>query len=336
MKVDLNTKALMRNAYRITADRRHTCLRIRVPGGHLAARHLILIQQIAEEFGNGTVHITIRQGFEIPGILFENIPAVNRALQPLLTALEVAIGVPLADTSAGYPAAGTRNISACIGNRVCQFANFDTTALAQRLEQIVFPNNDHVKIGVTGCPNDCIKAHMQDFGIIGQAAVEIEAERCIGCEACVTNCRKRVTDALTLQHNIAVRDAARCIGCGECVLKCPTGAWSRNPEKLFRLVVLGRTGKKNPRLAATFLEWASEAVILRVIGNVYAFIHQHIDRSLAKEHLGYIVDRVGYPAFRTALLDGVTLNPQAHVAEELEFFGYCYVTDPDRSNFKGY
>lgn len=327
MSMDLNTKAIIRNAYRITSDRRHTCLRVRVPGGHLDARHLTLIQQIAEEFGNGTVHITIRQGLEIPDIPFGKIPEVNRALQPLLDTVEVAIGVPLGDTDAGYSAAGTRNISACIGNRVCPFANYDTTALAQRIEATVFPNNYHVKIGVTGCPNDCIKAHMQDFGIIGQAAVEIDPTRCIGCEACVTNCRKRVTGALELQHNIAVRDARRCIGCGECVLKCPTGAWSRNPEKFFRMVILGRTGKKNPRMAATFLEWATETVVIGVLRNVYAFIDQHIDRSLAKEHLGYIVDRVGYPSFRAALLGGITLNPQARIADQLEFCGYWYTAD---------
>lgn len=325
--MDLNTKAIIRNAFRITSDREHTCLRVRVPGGHLDAKHLGIIQQIAEEFGNGTVHVTIRQGFEIPGIPFARIPEVNRALQPFLEAMEVAIGVPLEDTAAGYPAAGTRNISACIGNRVCTFANYDTTALAQRIEQAVFPNHYHVKIGVTGCPNDCIKAHMQDFGILGQTAVEIDTSRCIGCEACVTNCRKRVTGALELKRHVAVRDARRCIGCGECVLKCPTGAWSRNPEKFFRMVILGRTGKKNPRLAASFLEWATEPVILGILRNVYAFIDRHIDRSLAKEHLGYIVDRVGYPDFRAALLDGITLNPQARVAESLDFHGYRYVAD---------
>jgi len=328
MSMDLNTKAIVRNAYRITSDRRHTCLRVRVPGGHLQAKYLSLIQRIAEEYGNGTVHITIRQGFEIPGILFAKIPEVNQELEPFLDALEGAIGVSFDDTSMGYPAAGTRNVSACIGNRVCPFANYDTTALAQRIEATIFPNHHHVKVAVTGCPNDCVKAHMQDFGIIGQAAVEIETDRCIGCEACVSNCRKRVTGALALHNNMPVRDARRCIGCGECVLKCPTGAWSRHPEKYYRMVILGRTGKKNPRLAASFLEWGTEAVILGILRNVYAFIDQYIDRSLPKEHLGYIVDRVGYPVFRAAVLDGITLNPQASVAEQLEFHGYRYVMEP--------
>ena len=320
-------KTVTKNAYRITSRRGLTCLRVRVPGGHLPALHLETVRRIAESYGNGTVHITSRQGFEIPGIDLAAIPEVNRELTPLLADLEAAIGVEFADLEAGYPAAGTRNVSACIGSRVCPFANYDTTALAQRIERIVFPNDCHVKIAVTGCPNDCAKAHMQDFGIIGQARVEIDPERCVGCEACIKNCRKRVTGALSLVHNRAVRDEARCIGCGECVLRCPTNAWTRNPTPRFRMVVLGRTGKRNPRLAATFLEWITEDVVLQVLANVYPFIDQHIDKSLPKEHLGYIVDRVGYPAFRDAVLAGVELPPGAKVARTLEFHGYWYERD---------
>jgi len=320
--LDVNTKTLTRNAYRVTSERDITCLRIRVPGGHLAAGHLAMVQRIAEEFGNGTVHLTTRQGFEVPGIHFARIPEVNLALRPLLEVLELGVSLPALD--AGYPAAGTRNVSACIGNRVCPFANYDTTALAQEIECAIFPNHSHVKIAATGCPNDCVKAHLQDFGIIGQAVVELDAARCIGCEACAKTCRRRVTAAIVMRNQQAVRDPQRCIGCGECVLVCPTGAWTRNPTHYFRLVILGRTGKKNPRLAATFLEWAEREAVLQVIRNVYVFIEQHIDRSLPKEHLGYIVDRIGYPAFRAAVLTGVSLGPQTCVAETLNFAGYRY------------
>lgn len=324
MSRDLDTKVLIRNAFRITRDRDLTCLRVRVPGGHLAARWLPLIQRIAEQFGNGTVHLTTRQGFEIPGIPFDRTDDVRKVLAEYIAAVETEQGVAVPRPAEGYPAAGLRNIAACIGNRVCQFANFDTTALALDLERLVYPHHFHVKIAVTGCPNDCIKAHLQDFGIIGQADVQLEADRCIGCEACVKNCRARVTGALTLHHRRVRRDPLRCIGCGECVLKCPTGAWSRNPEKFYRLVVLGRTGKKNPRLAATFLEWASREAVLGVIKNVFPFIEAHIDKSLDKEHLGYIVDRAGFPAFRDAVLQGIDIGPKTRVASVLEFAGYRY------------
>ena len=69
--MDINTKVLKKNAFRITKERGLTASRIRVPGGHLDAKYLGEIQHIAETFGNGTVHITSRQGFEIPGIPFK-------------------------------------------------------------------------------------------------------------------------------------------------------------------------------------------------------------------------------------------------------------------------
>ena len=64
--MDINTKALKKNAFRVTKERGMTASRIRVPGGHLDAKYLGEIQKIAETYGNGTVHITSRQGFRDP------------------------------------------------------------------------------------------------------------------------------------------------------------------------------------------------------------------------------------------------------------------------------
>ena len=60
----------------------------------------------------------------------------------------------------GFHATGTRSITACIGNRVCPYACYDTTAFAKRIEQAVFPNDLHFKIALTGCSNDCGKEHI--------------------------------------------------------------------------------------------------------------------------------------------------------------------------------
>ena len=293
-----------------------------------------MIKNIAEKYGNGTVHITTRQGFEIPDIPFEKMDEVNKKIKDIIRGVEVANGVKIDDIEKGYPAAGTRNVSACIGNRVCPFANFDTTALALRIEKEIFPNNYHVKVAVTGCPNDCIKAHLQDFGIIGQSEPQYEYNSCIGCEACVKNCKQRVTGALTMLNGKVVRDVNRCIGCGECVLKCPTAAWTRNPQKFFRVVILGRTGKKNPRLAQTFAEWLNEDAVVQIVKNVYAYAEKYIDKSLDKEHIGYIVDRTGFPIFKEMILKDVVLNKEAKIADSINFSGYPYEKDFNMSMAK--
>lgn len=325
--LDLNTKKIKKNAFRITKHRGKTAIRIRVPGGELPADIIPILYEVSTKYGDGKLHITTRQGFEIAGIDFKDMEAVNQMIDPVVKNLLVEIGVEGTEEGKGYPAAGTRNISSCIGNKVCPYANYNTTALARRIEKAVFPHDHHFKIATTGCPNDCIKAHMQDFGIIGTAKVEYDYSQCVGCEACVKNCKKRVTGALEMKNGKVVRDEKRCIGCGECALTCPTQAWSRNEKKYYRMVIMGRTGKKNPRVARTFLEWIDEDTIVKVIKNTYSFVDDHIDRTLPKEHVGYIVDRMGYNVFKEYALKDVDLPKGAKVADYIDFGGYKYEKD---------
>lgn len=313
--MDINTKVLKKNAFRVTKERGKTAIRIRVPGGHMAAKHFTILQKVAEEFGNGTVHITTRQGFEIPGIDMKYIPEINKIIQPVIEGLEI----NQVDPNTGYPAAGTRNVSACIGNRVCPFANYDTTAFAKKVEKAIFPNDLHVKIAFTGCPNDCIKSRMHDFGIIGMTEPQYDSYRCIGCKACVNNCKKRATGALSFENFKVVRDHEKCIGCGECIGKCPTGAWSRSSEKYYKLVIMGRTGKKNPRLAQDFIKWVDEESIIKIILNTYDYVKAYIDKDApgGKEHIGYIVDRTGFQEFKKWALKDVNLGPKAELKETI-------------------
>ncbi|WP_040215152.1 sulfite reductase subunit C [Clostridium polynesiense] len=313
--MDINTKSLMKNAFRVTKHKGITAIRIRVPGGHLNVKYLDILKEIADKYGNGTLHITTRQGFEIPGIDMKHIPEVNELIQPIIEGLNI----NQSEEKEGYPAAGTRNISSCIGNRVCPFANYDTTSFAKRIENAVFPNHYHVKIALTGCPNDCIKARMHDFGIIGMTEPQYDSYKCVSCGACVKNCQKRATGALRMENFKVVRDHEKCIGCGECVNKCPTRAWARSDKKYYKLVIMGRTGKKNPRIAEDFIKWVDEDSIIRIIKNTYDYVDKYIDKEApnGKEHVGYIVDRTGYQIFKEYALKDVNLPPLAEVKNHI-------------------
>ena len=326
--MDINTKLLKKNAFRVTKQRGLTASRVRVPGGHLPARYLPLLQKIAEQFGNGTIHFTSRQGLEIPGIRFEHMGAVNELLQPVIEGLDInqTGQTGPAGRGGGYPAAGTRNIVACIGNRVCPFACYDTTALAGRIEKAVFPDDLHFKIAVTGCPNDCAKVRMHDFGIMGMTLPQLEYGRCVSCGACAKACRKKSTGALEMVNERPQRDHRRCIGCGECVLNCPMRAWTRSREQYYRLTLMGRTGKKNPRLGEDFIKWADEESITRIILNTYLYVHEHIDPQApgGKEHIGYIIDRTGFAEYSAWAMRDVSLNPTAEVYSPIYWQGVKY------------
>lgn len=320
--MDVNTKLLKKNAYRVTKERGVTSSRIRIPGGHMDAALLGKIQEIAESFGNGTVHITTRQGFELLGIPFEKIPEVNAAVQALIDGLEINQD----QRGCGYPAAGTRNITACVGNRACPYGCYDTTAFAQRIEKAVFPNDLHFKIALTGCPNDCAKVRLHDFGIMGMTQPQFDPDRCVSCGACVKVCTKKSVGALQTVKYRPQRSEEKCIGCGECVLSCPNRAWTRSQEKYYRLTLLGRTGKKNPRLGEDFIKWIDEESILKIILNTYDYVKEYIDPNApgGKEHIGYIVDRTGFEEFKKWALRDVHLPEIAEVYTPLYWHGVKY------------
>lgn len=320
--MDINTKKLKKNAFRVTKKRGITASRVRVPGGKMDAKYLADIQNIAETYGNGRIHITVRQGFEILGIPYEKMEEVNRLLQPIIEGL----GVNQEEKGTGYASSGTRNITGCVGNEVCPYACYDTTAFARRVEKAVFPNDLHFKIAFTGCSNDCAKVRMHDFGIMGMTVPQFEPDRCVSCGACVKACRKKSVEALKTVNFRPQRDSDKCIGCGECVLSCPNMAWTRSRKKYYRLTLLGRSGKKNPRMGEDFIKWVDEDSIIKIIQNTYDYVNEYIDRDApgGKEHIGYIVDRTGFEEFKKWALKDIALPDIADVSATMYWKGIKY------------
>ena len=153
---------------------------------------------------------------------------------------------------------------------------------------------------------------MHDFGIIGMTEPQYDMNRCVSCGACVKACKSLSVGALSVENYRVVRNKERCIGCGVCVTKCPTRAFTRSKEKYYKLSIMGRTGKKNPRLGEDFLIWTDEESIKKIILNTYKFVDKYIDPNAParKEHIGYIIDRVGFEEYKKWALDGVELGPK--------------------------
>lgn len=319
MSIDIDIiKSRADNEYRLSKTRGESMISVRIPGGILPAHLLTVARDIAETYGNGQIHLTTRQKLAMPGIRYEDIDKVNSALEPFIKEIEIGLcNVQVEDTKAGYLAIGGRNIVACQGNRICQKANTDTTGLAQRLEKLVYPSQYHLKIAVVGCPNDCAKASMADFGIIGIAKIRFTSERCIGCGACVKACSHHSVGCLALRYGKAVKEESACIGCGECVLVCPTLAWQRESEQLWQVRLGGRTSKKTPRVGKLFLNWVTEEVISKVISNIFEFEKETLGGKPIYLHMGHLIDKEGYLCFKDRALHNVELNPDAMVAERI-------------------
>lgn len=340
MNNDIFIKKVRLNCFRESKVPGEFMLQMRVPGGMIDTKYLETVEHISKTWGDGNFHFGTRQTFDICRIKYEDIPAVNKYLKDYIDSVEselcdvdmdmVAHEKVGWDSDGGYPTIGARNITACIGNYHCVCGNINTFELARKIENLIFPSHYHIKINIAGCANDCNKAHVCDFGIIGEAKLDYHPERCIGCGLCAKICQQHATRVLTLNESTGKieKDACCCVGCAECARHCPTSAWTRNPTQYYKLILGGRTGRQTPRMGKMFLNWATEETLLAVLGNWQKFSAWVMDYKPEYLHGGHLIDRAGYKKFKELMLDGVTLNPECIVAEDI----YWHETEY-RSNF---
>ena len=129
-------------------------LRLAVIGGNLTAENIKKVAEVAEKYGRGYVHMTSRQGIEIPFIKVEELAEVKE---------ELAKG----GVGTGVCGPRVRTITACQGSEVCPSGCIDTYTLAKELDARYFGRElpHKFKFGVTGCQNNCLKAEENDVGI---------------------------------------------------------------------------------------------------------------------------------------------------------------------------
>ena len=158
MAVDYGT--LKKGGFMRQKQKNNFSLRIAVVGGTLTAENLKKIAEVAEEHGEGYVHLTSRQGVEIPFIKLEDIDVVKE---------ELAEG----GCKPGVCGPRVRTVTACQGNAVCPSGNIDTQDIAKKLDERYFGRElpHKFKFGVTGCRNNCLKAEENDVGIKGATKV---------------------------------------------------------------------------------------------------------------------------------------------------------------------
>ena len=101
MAVDYAT--LKKGGFMRQKQKNHFSLRLRVVGGNLTAKQLAKIAEVAEQFGDGHVHLTSRQSVEIPFVKLDQIEEVKAALAE-------------GDVEPGVCGPRVRTITACQGN----------------------------------------------------------------------------------------------------------------------------------------------------------------------------------------------------------------------------
>jgi dissimilatory sulfite reductase (desulfoviridin) alpha/beta subunit len=213
-------KALKSGGFMRQVQKNNFSLRLKVVGGNLTAAQLQTVAEISKKYGDGRVHLTSRQGVEIPFIKLADIERVKAELE--------AGGV-----NTGVCGPRVRTVTACQGSEICPSGCVDTYPLALEISERYFGRElpHKFKFGVTGCVNNCLKAEENDIGVKGGYTVEWKKEACNFCGVCVKACREAaiVQCAAANGDSEMLLDESKCNNCGRCAKSCPADAWVGKP-----------------------------------------------------------------------------------------------------------
>lgn len=259
-------------------------LRLKVVGGYLDAKQLATIADVADKYGDGYVHLTSRQGVEIPFIKLDDIDAVKTALAD-------------GNCEPGVCGARVRTVTSCQGKAVCPSGCIDTYTLAQELSERFFAKDlpHKFKFGVTGCQNNCLKAEENDIGIKGGIEVEWQSDKCINCGICEKVCRSK---AITIEDGQIKIDKDKCNFCGRCTKACPTDAWENNEGYILSFGGLfGNRIHKGEEIIPIIHD---KDKLFKVIDAAVGFFEKNANPG---ERFRLTIERVGEEEFKAAVLE---------------------------------
>lgn len=279
-KVDYAT--LKKGGFMRQKQKNNFSLRLACVGGTLTAENLKKIAEVAEKYGDGYVHLTSRQGVEIPFIKLDDIDDVKDDLAK-------------GGCKPGVCGPRVRTVTACQGNAVCPSGNINSYDIAVKLNERYFGRElpHKFKFGVTGCQNNCLKAEENDVGIKGGIKVAWQEDKCIQCGVCVKACRN---EAITLEDGKISIDTGKCNYCGRCVKSCPVDAYDAQPGYI---VSFGGTFGNHISKGETIIPFIeSHEKLLKVCDAALKFFEQN---GKAGERLKFTIDRTGKEAFEKAI-----------------------------------
>ncbi|KAF5047399.1 Anaerobic sulfite reductase subunit C [anaerobic digester metagenome] len=256
----------------------YATVRLRIPAGVLTADQLRQIARISVKYGDGSVHLTMRQTAEIPHVNPGNLAKVAKALEKN--------GTPI-----GAEQNEVVNIMACPGTERCKYANCETIDLARKIDARVFGKElpIRLRIAISGCTYMCNSPLLNDIGIIGRIRPLRIPGLCTGCGTCVEYCKQC---AISLKNGISVLDEEKCVQCGVCVHSCPYHLLKSEYDH-YQITVGGWRGT-TPRAGRELVTVETEEEVVEVVDRIVYWVYRTAwsGRPLADQ-----MDEIGFEKF---------------------------------------
>ncbi len=250
-------------------------VRLRCPAGLVTADKLRKAAEIADKYGRGEVHLTVRQSVEVPYVNYRDFDSVIEELQ------EVNWSVASCGPRARVP-------TACGGCTYNPNGLMNTQDVCLEVDRRYFgtPTGLHkFKVSFSGCPIDCFRTREMDLGFQGVAEPRLLEDICNGCQLCVRGCEEQ---ALRMENDLPVRDASLCNSCGDCIKVCPVDAMIA--ARRGWLVRAGGKHGKHPIFAYEVANCISDEQAYLVIERSLEWYRAN---GLGRERIGATFARVG-------------------------------------------
>ena len=255
--------------------------RVITGNGKITSAEHKVVAVAAEIFGSSEITLTCRLTLEIQGVKNDKIPDLIMYLKER-------------GLTTGGTGAKVRPVVSCKGT-TCHFGLIDTFSLSQKIHDRFFVGFGDValphkfKIAVGGCPNNCVKPDLNDFGVIGQRIFTPDKEKCRGCKKCAVelNCPMKAPSLLDgkIQINPDI-----CNNCGRCHGKCPFGAFEEATEG-YKICIGGRWGKKVAMGKPLSKIFTSEEEVMDVLERTIILFR---DEGIKGERFADTVKRLGF------------------------------------------
>lgn len=271
-KEELNLLKL--EGYMQQQNKEYFSLRVLTSAGNLNSGKVRCLSDIADKYGRGYIGFTTRQCIEIPWIKEESIPEVKRAIKE----------AHITTGGTGYRVIA---VAPCKG-ALCKYGLIDSQELSRKLEE-KFLGMDvpgKFKIGISACPNNCVKAPLSDLGFMAQNEPRVEEDICKGCRICERTCKVNAIEIIDKKAKI---NYDKCVSCGQCIKVCPFKSMKLKKEGIA--IYVGGKGGRQLRIGDRISKIFNIDELSEFTGKVIDYYKANANKG---ERLGSTIDRLGW------------------------------------------